>query len=648
MSIGRLRQFFGSKRGMIILVGQLALVLLFITLYSGYHSSGRCAACHADKERMAEFGYPQFAVTREQVQKESRHPNTECRDCHLGNGLFDVPRLAHNGMLRPIVLDYNFKPMQKRGPVKQLTPSFQDRQWGMLLHAPDLSLDPDVGTILYHDRNPETYGFDPAVAEKTCGRSNCHPEQVKQFSTSNMGSNFRQRSMRHWLDMHGPNNCGPSFADTPPTGRAKGDRFSSENTRIIQQQMNIPFTQRQAEDRQKICNICHTGCLDCHYTPSAERGAHSMSRTPPSMNCSGGGRGTFVCHSGTMERRRGDSYLGKELSEPAGLPEDIHVAKKIECVDCHQTGAGGMGHIEREASCQDCHIEVEKAVAASLHKNVSCEACHVSVLGGYEMTSWGNGLVMGRPSPFKKYSLYYGPQTPPVIIKDQQGRWIPVKIWPNSAGFIKEPVDPVAGVVFRWPNGETRDAYAQLGTFSFPGGNNLYLAWLQIDQVGHPLRKSRPCKSCHSSRAQAARVSWEFLDSQGAEPFRGSHRIIADEKGIAITEIKTGSRIIPLRGGRTEDFAAWLQLGDIWKTTGDFSIPKADPKKYKDLKHDMRQAAKRLEDIDLRLKRSEAKGLDVKRLRRKWKEAKAAAVHWPTAGNALIEALDLETREGQR
>ncbi len=42
----------------------------------------------ADKDRMNKLGYPQFVMTREQVQKEARHPNTECRDCHLGNGLF--------------------------------------------------------------------------------------------------------------------------------------------------------------------------------------------------------------------------------------------------------------------------------------------------------------------------------------------------------------------------------------------------------------------------------------------------------------------------------------------------------------------------------------------------------------------------------
>ncbi len=84
MAIGKLWKFFGSKRGMSILFIQLALVLLFIYFYSGYQSSDKCVQCHSNKDRMAALGYPEFVMTREQVQKESRHPNTECRDCHLG------------------------------------------------------------------------------------------------------------------------------------------------------------------------------------------------------------------------------------------------------------------------------------------------------------------------------------------------------------------------------------------------------------------------------------------------------------------------------------------------------------------------------------------------------------------------------------
>ena len=229
---------------------------------------------------------------------------------------------------------------------------------------------------------------------------------------------------------------------------------------------------------------------------------------------------------------RGDSYLGKDFSEPAGLPEDVHVAKKLECVDCHQTGPGGMGHIERKATCQDCHIEVEEAMAKSVHKNLACAACHVKILGGYEMTSWGPGMIASKPNPFKKYSLYYGPQEPPILIKDQFGRWMPTKIWPNSMGGFKETIAPKPGLTFRWPKGETRDAYAQLGTFSFPGGNNNYLAWIQVEEVAHPLGKSRTCGSCHDSETQVANVTWHYFDSQGAEPFTAARRSLRTRTGF--------------------------------------------------------------------------------------------------------------------
>ncbi|HEX9021379.1 MAG TPA: cytochrome c3 family protein [Nitrospirota bacterium] len=371
---------------------------------------------------------------------------------------------------------------------------------------------------------------------------------------------------------------------------------------------------------------------------------HAFSRVPPASNCSGGGRSTFVCHSGTTERRRGDSYLGKDFSEPPGLPEDVHIAKKMECVDCHQTDPGGMGHIERKATCQDCHLEAEQAMAASVHKTLACEACHVKILGGYEMTSWGPGLIESRPNPFKKYSLYYGPQGPPVLIKDQNGRWMPVKIWPNSAGGIKDTIQPRPGLTFRWPKGETHDAYALLGTFSFPGGNNNYLVWIQLEQVAHPLGKSRTCESCHASNAQTADVTWRYFDSQGAEPFTGSQKVVADKNGLHVKDIRATSKIAPMEGGRTEFFAAWLHLGDIWKTAGDFSIPKYDPAKYRNLNKDMRIALVRLNAIDRNLKAREAGGENVKKLRRRWKEAKAAAAHDPESAGKLIAELESGAR----
>jgi len=206
MAIGKLWKSFGSRTGMAILIAQLALVLLFIYFYSTYHSSDKCVSCHADKTRMTKLGYPEFVMTREQVQKESRHPNTECRDCHLGNGLSDDPAWAHKGILKLIVLDNDLNIMPRKGHVKQLLPSGDDRQRNMLPRLPDGELDYDVGTLLYHDRNLNTLGYDPAIAARTCGKSACHPDEVKQFNTSIMASNFRQRSMRVWNDIHGPNN----------------------------------------------------------------------------------------------------------------------------------------------------------------------------------------------------------------------------------------------------------------------------------------------------------------------------------------------------------------------------------------------------------------------------------------------------------
>ena len=88
----------------------------------------------------------------------------------------------------------------------KLVPSGTDRLREMLPRLADGSLDYDVGTLLWHDRNTMTLGYDPAIAEKTCGKSGCHADQVKQFDTSVMGANFRQRSMRTWNDIHGPNN----------------------------------------------------------------------------------------------------------------------------------------------------------------------------------------------------------------------------------------------------------------------------------------------------------------------------------------------------------------------------------------------------------------------------------------------------------
>jgi DNA repair ATPase RecN len=71
-----------------------------------------------------------------------------------------------------------------------------------------------------------------------------------------------------------------------------------------------------------------------------------------------------------------------------------------------------------------------------------------------------------------------------------------------------------------------------------------------------------------------------------------------------------------------------MHLGDIWKTSGDFSIPKSDPVKYRKLEKDIQRSMKKLDAEDRELKQREEKGEAVKKLRRRWKETRAAVVHW--------------------
>jgi hypothetical protein len=142
-----------------------------------------------------------------------------------------------------------------------------------------------------------------------------------------------------------------------------------------------------------------------------------------------------------------------------------------------------------------------------------------------------------------------------------------------------------------------------------------------------PLGKSRSCESCHASTTQVAKVTWEYFDNQGAEPFSGSQKVIADKEGLRVVDIKATSKVKLLEGGKIENFAAWMRLGDIWRTTGDFSIPKSDPAKYQKLDRSISDALTKLNAEEKQLKAREARGEDVKKLRRRWKEAKAGVVH---------------------
>jgi len=344
-----------------------------------------------------------------------------------------------------------------------------------------------------------------------------------------------------------------------------------------------------------------------------------MTSKPSSASCDGNGRGTSMCHTGAMQSRRGGTYIGGSYSLPEGMTPDVHYKKDIHCADCHTTGEKGMGDMQRRANCQDCHLEIEDAHAKSIHKNLDCAACHINELRGYQIVIWGPGKVSGKDNPFKKYSLYYGIQGPPILMKDQKGKWMAVKVFPHSVGNIKQEVQPSGKVMFRWPKGETRDPYYIVGTVNAPADNR-HLLWIEIQQASHPFGKGRSCESCHKER-QTSTSRWEYMDDQGSvNPFTGGYRILADSSGLRITDMKSDQPIVAASGYNLADFASWIYFRDRWQMPGDFSI-KADKKKYRNYLDVSRKLNGQLRHLDEVFKVKDAKE------KKKYTEAKGEALH---------------------
>ncbi len=60
------------------------LISLCITAGSGGDASETCLVCHGNAQKMKELGYPQFSVTLEEVETQTKMPGL-CSGCHLGN-----------------------------------------------------------------------------------------------------------------------------------------------------------------------------------------------------------------------------------------------------------------------------------------------------------------------------------------------------------------------------------------------------------------------------------------------------------------------------------------------------------------------------------------------------------------------------------
>ena len=185
----------------------------------------------------------------------------------------------------------------------------------------------------------------------------------------------------------------------------------------------------------------------------------------------------------------------------------------------------------------------------------------------------------------------------PILIKDQRGRWIPVKPFPMAAMNQKSsPFRP--GLHWRFPADlpdlkRTDDAWGYVGLFDGLPENNRALLWIQMDKMSHKLGKSRSCDSCHGAAdgAQLRKVTWEYSDP-GALPFNGSHEVIANRTGLFIKGMRS-EKIEPERGYTLSALAPWVYLKDAWQIPVDFSLPAVkDRNRYESFRNSPEAAVK--------------------------------------------------------
>jgi hypothetical protein len=552
-------------------------LVLFCILIAGTvvvaDASDNCTECHGNRQKMESMGYGPFTVTRQETEAQTHMP-AGCSACHLGSPGARDKDAAHKGMARLLVVakkGFMVATSARRYPLAYGT-NPMNRLYTVADKDGRPVSDPSVAAISWHDKKIDTLSQDFEVMRKTCGT--CHAREFDEFSRSTMATNGKQSQYRGWVSKdRGPHNCGPWFEG---------------NFETMQANTMIPMSPESHRINQKACNTCHVGCLDCHFNPQKRNpadpaiGPHTFVKTPTPESCYGNGRAS-ICHAGPEDRRRGAGYFGGSFSYPEGNDPDVHLKAKVGCLDCHESTrsnpALGHGMVRRQVqeSCQRCHPEAVKSHATSLHRKLSCEACHIQKTAGYQGTYWGPGKLAGAATPYFKFKAYYGYMPEPVLIKDQKGRWIPVKPFPMAVMNQKtSPFKP--GLYWRYPLDlpdlkRTDDAWGYVGLSSGLPENNNALLWIQMDKMSHKLGKSRACGSCHAAAdgAQVRKVTWEYSDP-GALPFSGSHEVHANRIGLFIKGMQ--SEKIELEPGYTlSALAPWVYLKDAWQIPGDFSLP---------------------------------------------------------------------------
>ncbi|HYA11773.1 MAG TPA: hypothetical protein VEF37_02170 [Thermodesulfovibrionales bacterium] len=123
---------------------------------------------------------------------------------------------------------------------------------------------------------------------------------------------------------------------------------------------------------QLPCQHCHvSSCDTCHKTKTDERFAYSTGVARNQEICLG-------CHS------REASIL---KIDKAAHQEDVHVAKGMQCMQCHTTReihGDGMEYKSlkqsgaMDANCEKCHTSIAPSISHKVHREkLDCKACHV-------------------------------------------------------------------------------------------------------------------------------------------------------------------------------------------------------------------------------------------------------------------------------
>lgn len=579
-------------------------------------NSNTCIQCHGDAVKMKELGYPEFAMTPDDVKRQSGM-SVSCEQCHQGNPGDSTVEGAHKGILGlsvvmkkgSVAIPRRELQGEDRESVRAIRPKgdFAGNALFPRITGKDgkPGLNPRVIATQWHDKDIPTVAFNPGIAEKTCGT--CHEQAVKTYVKTEMGLVLTESRYATWTGTTGPHSCGLWTAETT---KPDNNAFTGGNMDAYNAVSTARINQDQAFSNQRNCNVCHAGCLDCHYAPfdkeaknaagkPLEQGVHTFSFKPTTLSCMGGGRAQ-ICHAGPLERRRGDGFMKgnfakKAVADPQNENSrkyietpDSHFAKGVACVDCHKQNHAthNMGDHVRNPEprqCADCHEQAVADNKKGIHRNLSCEACHTPLVVGYAFNFWAPGKRFGMETPLDRHQFYNVNAMQPVLLKNKNGQWNPYHIVPHiTTNVKKEEVKLFRKLLFRnSPDVDIKrqhpsnDAFAITGIYEGSKEEGTVMAWLNLDKVAHATTKARACESCHGTGgAQNVSVDYKWMEKPEAaykDVLSGSYTIAADKKGL---------RIEKLAGNDPKSVPEGLRpLAGKWNLKGDFSLPDVKNKK---------------------------------------------------------------------